>query len=95
MQQKINSPFWNITAHVYAYVLFIIYMTPVVMIVLFSFQNYHAIRSKMLSFTDWTFINYLGAQNYEYMTSRGRLRTRIGSVSGVFSNADAIGGIRL
>ncbi len=95
VKQKINSPFWNIIAHVYAYVLFIIYMTPVVMIILFSFQNYPAIRSKMLNFTDWTFINYLGTQNYEYMTSRGRLRTRIGSVSGVFSNADAIGGIRL
>lgn len=95
VKQKINSPFWNIIAHVYAYVLFIIYMTPVVMIVLFSFQNYPAIRSKMLNLTDWTFINYLGTQNYEYMTSRGRLRTRIGSVSGVFSNADAIGGIRL
>ncbi|MBQ6774515.1 MAG: iron ABC transporter permease [Synergistaceae bacterium] len=95
VKQKINNTFWNIAAHVYAYVLFIIYMTPVVMIVLFSFQNYPAIRSKMLNFTDWTFINYFGTQNYEYMTSRGRLRTRIGSISGVFSNSDAVGGIRL
>ncbi|MBQ9594318.1 MAG: iron ABC transporter permease [Synergistaceae bacterium] len=95
VKQKINNPFWNIAAHVYAYVLFIIYMTPVVMIVLFSFQNYPAIRSKMLNFTDWTFINYFGTQNYEYMTSRGRLRTRVGSISGVFSNSDAVGGIRL
>ena len=95
VKQKINSPFWNVTAHLYAYILFAIYMTPVVMIVLFSFQNYPAIRSKMLNFTDWTFINYFGTQNYEYMTSRGRLRTRIGSISGVFSNSDAVGGIRL
>ena len=95
VKQKINNTFWNIAAHVYAYVLFIIYMTPVVMIVLFSFQNYPAIRSKMLNFTDWTFINYFGTQNYEYMTSRGRLRTRVGSISGVFSNSDAVGGIRL
>lgn len=95
VKQKINSTFWNIAAHVYAYILFIIYMTPVVMIVLFSFQNYPAIRSKMLNFSDWTFVNYFGTQNYEYMTSRGRLRTRIGSISGVFSNSDAIGGIRL
>ena len=95
VKQKINSPFWNIAAHVYAYILFIIYMTPVVMIVLFSFQNYPAIRSKMLNFSDWTLINYFGTQNYEYMTSRGRLRTRVGSISGVFSNADAVGGIRL
>lgn len=95
VKQKINSPFWNVIAHVYAYVLFVIYMTPVVMIVLFSFQNYPAIRSKMLNVTDWTLVNYFGTQNYEYMTSRGRLRTRIGSISGVFSNSDAIGGIRL
>ncbi|MBQ7578515.1 MAG: iron ABC transporter permease [Synergistaceae bacterium] len=95
VKQKINSPFWNVTAHLYAYILFVIYMTPVVMIVLFSFQNYPAIRSKMLNLTDWTFINYFGTQNYEYMTSRGRLRTRIGSISGVFSNSDAVGGIRL
>ena len=65
------------------------------MIVLFSFQNYPAIRSKMLNFSDWTLINYFGTQNYEYMTSRGRFRTRVGSISGVFSNSDAVGGIRL
>ena len=95
VKQKINNPFWNIIAHIYAYILFIIYMTPVVMIILFSFQNYPAIRSKMLNFSDWTLINYFGTQNYEYMTSRGRLRTRVGSISGVFSNSDAVGGIRL
>ncbi|MBQ7221790.1 MAG: iron ABC transporter permease [Synergistaceae bacterium] len=95
VKQKIHSKFWNALAHIYAYVLFIIYMTPVVMIVLFSFQNYPAIRSKMLNVKDWTLVNYFGTQNYEYMTSRGRLRTRIGSISGVFSNSDAVGGIRL
>ena len=95
VKQKINSKFWNVLAHVYAYVLFVIYMTPVVMIVLFSFQNYPAIRSKMLNVKDWTLVNYFGTQNYEYMTSRGRLRTRVGSISGVFSNSDAVGGIRL
>ena len=95
VKQKINSKLWNVLAHVYAYVLFIIYMTPVVMIVLFSFQNYPAIRSKMLNVKDWTLVNYFGTQDYEYMTSRGRLRTRIGSISGVFSNSDAVGGIRL
>ena len=95
VKQKIESPVANVLAHIYAYVLFIIYMTPVVMIILFSFQNYPAIRSKMLNVGDWTFINYFGQQDYEYMTSRGRLRTRIGSISGVFSNEDTLGGIRL
>ena len=95
VKQKIVNPAWNIFAHFYAYLLFVIYMTPVVMIILFSFQNYPAIRSKMLNFSDWTFVNYFGTQNYEYMTSRGRLRTRVGSISGVFSNSDAVGVIRL
>ena len=30
-KQKIDNPVWNVLAHIYAYVLFIIYMTPVVM----------------------------------------------------------------
>ena len=95
IKQKIHNKTANIMAHIYAYVLFIIYMTPVVMIILFSFQNYPAIRSKMLNVKDWTLVNYFGSQDYEYMTSRGRLRTRVGSISGVFSNSDAVGGIRL
>lgn len=95
VKQKIHNKTANILAHIYAYILFIIYMTPVVMIILFSFQNYPAIRSKMLNVKDWTLVNYFGSQDYEYMTSRGRLRTRAGSISGVFSNEDAVGGIRL
>ncbi|MBQ9564915.1 MAG: iron ABC transporter permease, partial [Synergistaceae bacterium] len=95
MKQKIQNPVANVLAHLYAYVLFVIYMTPVVMIILFSFQNYPAIRSKMLNLGDWTLINYFGKMDYEYMTSRGRLRTRTGSISGVFSNGDAVGGIQL
>ena len=43
-KQKITNPVWNTLAHIYAYVLFIIYMIPVVMIVIFSFQTYGAIR---------------------------------------------------
>ena len=43
--------------HIYAYVLFVIYMMPVVMIVIFSFQTYGAIRMKKLDLTNWTFIN--------------------------------------
>lgn len=39
-KQKITNPVANVLAHIYAYVLFIIYMTPVVMIVIFSFQTF-------------------------------------------------------
>ncbi len=95
VKQKINNPVANVLAHIYAYILFIIYMTPVVMIILFAFQNYPAIRSKSLDMSDWTLINFFGTQDYQYMTTRGKLRTRVGSISGLFANADTVGGIRL
>ena len=95
VKQKIQSPVMNVLAHLYAYALFLIYMTPVVMIVLFSFQNYPAIRAKSLDMDQWTLINFFGRQDYEFMTNRGKLKTRVGSISGLFSNADTVGGIRL
>ena len=95
VKQKITNPVANVLAHVYAYVLFIIYMTPVVMIVLFAFQNYPAIRSKSLSMDQWTLINFFGKQDFEFMTNRGKFKTRPGAISGLFANADTVGGIRL
>ena len=95
VKQKIQNPVMNVIAHIYAYVLFIIYMTPVVMIVLFSFQNYPAIRAKSLDMNQWTLINFFGQQDYEFLTNRGKLKTRVGSISGLFANADTVGGIRL
>ena len=62
VKQKIQNPVMNVIAHIYAYVLFLIYMTPVVMIVLFSFQNYPAIRAKSLDMNQWTLINFFGQQ---------------------------------
>jgi iron(III) transport system permease protein len=95
VKQKINNPVANVFAHIYAYVLFIIYMTPVVMIIIFSFQTYSAIRMKTLDVSNWTFLNYFGQEDYSYLTSRGTYRVREGAVSGVFSNADTLGGIRI
>jgi len=94
-KQKIANPAANIIAHIYAYVLFIIYMTPVVMIVIFAFQTYSAIRMKKLDLSHWTLINFFGKQDYEYLTSRGKYKTREGSISGVFSNEATLGGIKL
>ena len=94
-KQKIVNPVANVIAHLYAYVLFIVYMTPVVMIVIFSFQTYSAIRMKKLDLSQWTLINYFGKQDYEYLTSRGKYKTREGSISGVFSNETTLGGIKL
>ena len=95
VKQKIQSPVARVLAHIYAYVLFVIYMTPVVMIVLFAFQNWPAVRAKSLNMSDWTLINFFGTQDYSYTTSRGKQRIRKGVISGVFSNADTVGGIRL
>ncbi|MCD7862830.1 MAG: iron ABC transporter permease [Lachnospiraceae bacterium] len=94
-KQKINNPVANVLAHIYAYVLWIVYMTPVVMIVIFSFQTYSAIRMKKLDLSNWTLINYFGKQDYSYMTSRGTYKVREGSISGVFSNEATLGGIKL
>ncbi len=95
VKQKIQNPVANVLAHIYAYVLFIIYMTPVVMIVIFSFQNWPAIRAKSLNLSDWTLVNYFGSQDYEYLTSRGKHRIRADAISGVFANEKTVGGIRL
>ena len=95
VKQKITNPVANVLAHIYAYVLWIIYMTPVVMIVLFAFQNYSAIKTKTLSLNSFTLINFFGTQDYEYLTSRGKMKTRVGQISGVFSNADTLGGIKM
>ncbi len=95
VKQKIQNPVANVLAHIYAYVLFLIYMTPVVMIVIFSFQNWQAIRGKTLDFSNWTLINYFGAQDYSYTTSRGKTKLRPDAISGVFANEKTLGGIRL
>ena len=94
-KQKITNPIWNVVAHIYAYVLFIIYMTPVVMIILFSFQNYTAIKRKQLDFNAWTFINFYGKQDYTYQKGSGITVTMTDSITGVFSNEKTLGGIRL
>ena len=95
VKQKINSKAGNILAHIYAYVLFIIYMTPVVMIVIFSFQTYKAIRLKTLDLSSWTLLNFFGSRDYEYLTNRGTYKLRKGAISGVFSNETTLAGIKL
>ena len=95
VKQKITNPAANVLAHIYAYVLFVIYMTPVVMIVVFAFQNYPAIRSKSLRMDQWTLVNFFGKQDFEFMTNRGKFKTRPGAISALFANADTVGGIRL
>ena len=94
-KQKITNPAANVLAHIYAYVLFVIYMIPVVMIVIFSFQTYGAIRMKKLDLSQWTLINFFGSEDYQYLTNRGTYKTRKGSISGLFANEATLGGIRI
>ena len=94
-KQKITNPVANVLAHIYAYVLFIIYMTPVVMIVIFSFQTFSAVRMRKLNLSQWTLVNYFGKQDYSYLTSRGTYKIREGSISGVFSNEATLSGIQM
>ena len=94
VKQKIQSPVGNVLAHIYAYVLFIIYMTPVVMIVLFAFQNWQNIQAKSLD-GGWTLVNFFGTQDYSYTRSNGKIKVVTDAISGVFSNQKTIGGIRL
>ena len=94
VKQKINNPVANVLAHIYAYVLFVIYMTPVVMIAVFSFQTYSAIRMKTIDLSGLTFVNFFGSENYSYLTSRGTYKVREGSISGLFSNEATLGGIK-
>lgn len=95
VKQKIHNPVANFFAHVYAYVLFVIYMTPVVMIAVFAFQTHGAIRMKQLDISNWTLLNFFGEQDYSYLTSRGTYRNREGAISGLFSNTQTLDGISL
>jgi len=70
-------------------------MTPVVMIIVFSFQNYSAIKGKRLDLHGWTLINFIGTADYTYTNDRGRTKTVVGAISGVFSNEKTLGGIKL
>ena len=58
VKQKINNPIANLIVHFLAYLVFIIYVTPVVLIVIFSFTNANAIYTLELSFNSLTLQNY-------------------------------------
>lgn len=59
VKQKIRNPIANVFAHIYAYVLFLIYVVPVVLIILFSFTDSATIASRKLDFSKFTLNNYI------------------------------------
>ncbi len=58
VKQKIRNPVLNVLAHGYAYILFLIYVVPVVLIILFSFTDSATIASRKLSISSFTLKNY-------------------------------------
>ena len=61
IKQKIRNPMINALAHVYAYVLFAIYVAPVIFVILFSFTDAPTIARRQLSLSSFTFQNYITA----------------------------------
>ncbi|MEE5418546.1 iron ABC transporter permease, partial [Streptococcus pneumoniae] len=57
-KQIISSPLWNTLAHIVAYVLFAIYMLPIVLIILYSFTDSLTIKTGTLDLSKFTLANY-------------------------------------
>lgn len=59
VKHKIASPVANVLAHGLAYMLFLVYATPIVLVVVYSFTKSTSITSGVLSLNDFTLDNYL------------------------------------
>lgn len=59
VKQKINNPVANVVVHVLAYLLFLIYVLPPALIVIFSFTNAESIAFARLSLDAFTLDNYI------------------------------------
>lgn len=58
VKQKIRNPVLNVAVHVVAYALFAAYLLPVILIVLYSFQDSRAIESGQFRFSTMSLDNY-------------------------------------
>lgn len=59
VKQKIDNKFVNAIVHFFSYLLFLIYILPVILIVIFSFTDSKSIATRTLSFESFTLQNYL------------------------------------
>ena len=57
-KQKIQSPIWNIIAHIVAYLLFLVFVIPITLIIIYSFTDPVAIQTGSISIENLTFANY-------------------------------------
>lgn len=58
VKEKIHNPFANLLAHGVAYALGLIYAAPILLVVLYSFADYQAIMSGVITFENLTLDNY-------------------------------------
>lgn len=58
-KQKIENKVVNVIVHILAYLLFIIYVMPILFIVIFSFTNSQTIASGNITFSSFTLENYI------------------------------------
>lgn len=59
VKQKIRSKSGNIAAHILAYSLFVLYIVPVVLIIIFSFTDAASISTATLNLNSFTLDNYI------------------------------------
>ena len=58
VKQKINNKLGNAAVHILAYFLFLLYIIPVVLIIVFSFTDAHSISTATLNFHSFSLSNY-------------------------------------
>jgi len=58
-KQKINNKFVNTIVHTLAYLLFLIYIVPVILIIIFSFTDAYSISTSTFSLSHFTLANYM------------------------------------
>ena len=58
-KQKITNPVANFIAHALAYLLFVIYTAPILLVIIYSFSDSSSIKNATLSFDSLTLQNYI------------------------------------
>ncbi len=58
VKQKIENPIMNIFAHIVAYIMFVIYMLPIIYVLIFSFTDALTIKTGKISWSSFTLKNY-------------------------------------
>ena len=92
VKQKITNRVGNVLAHIYAYILFVIYMLPVVLIILFSFMGFESINKRNIDPSDLTIVNYIGSEDYTVTGGRKAI-TQKDAITGLFNNTKTVSGI--